>query len=383
MPENTQNSAERTYLPAERQDAILTLLTRQQTVKIPELAQLLNTTEITVRRDLAQLAQAGLIRRVRGGAMSIGTPGRADAITAQPAVQSTLSSKVGQANHPSEPPTKGTIGLMLPEPSFLWPRVVDAITVIAGEHRLQVTASESSYASANEVDLLNELASQDGTVGLIVAPTPNAATEERVWSWIRDADIPVVVTERTHPACARDFFPDSVQTNHAHGSWKAYWHFADRGHTRVAAAFTSSPTSALIEAGWRSAVDSGERIECPFIATDVYPYSSKDVNRVVERIIASSATGVFVHSDYLAIAIAQSLEQHGKRVPNDISLISVDGFAAMSSRPITVIRSSPRLLGQLSLRLLMWRINHPGELTRHISFDPQLVDNGSVTHLNA
>ena len=57
----------RDYLPAERQDMILSLLTRQSVATVPELAKLLNTTEITVRRDLTVLSDAGLLKRIRGG----------------------------------------------------------------------------------------------------------------------------------------------------------------------------------------------------------------------------------------------------------------------------------------------------------------------------
>ncbi|WP_202962038.1 DeoR family transcriptional regulator, partial [Bifidobacterium biavatii] len=64
-------ATKRDYLPAERQDMILSLLTRQNVATVQELATLLNTSDITIRRDLTTLADAGLLRRIRGGAMSV------------------------------------------------------------------------------------------------------------------------------------------------------------------------------------------------------------------------------------------------------------------------------------------------------------------------
>ncbi|AZI44533.1 DeoR/GlpR transcriptional regulator (plasmid) [Deinococcus psychrotolerans] len=52
----------------QRQTQILQLLTRQEQVSVSELSSLLSISEVTVRSDLEQLGQAGLLRRIRGGA---------------------------------------------------------------------------------------------------------------------------------------------------------------------------------------------------------------------------------------------------------------------------------------------------------------------------
>ena len=67
----------------ERHAAIATLVSRQGRVTVSELAASYGVTTETVRRDLAQLERAGLLRRVHGGAVSSGRltavePGLAD-----------------------------------------------------------------------------------------------------------------------------------------------------------------------------------------------------------------------------------------------------------------------------------------------------------------
>ncbi|GAA2569129.1 DeoR/GlpR family DNA-binding transcription regulator [Winogradskya consettensis] len=54
----------------QRQKEILDALHRDGRVDVPDLARLLGTSSITVRRDLDQLAAAGALRRVRGGAVT-------------------------------------------------------------------------------------------------------------------------------------------------------------------------------------------------------------------------------------------------------------------------------------------------------------------------
>ena len=58
-------------LPEERQRSILALLTEQGRVVASELARKFNTSEDTIRRDLRELAAAGLCKRVYGGALPV------------------------------------------------------------------------------------------------------------------------------------------------------------------------------------------------------------------------------------------------------------------------------------------------------------------------
>ena len=54
----------------ERKEKILAMLSREGKVKVSELSRLFNISEVTVRMDLADLEQKGLLSRVHGGAVS-------------------------------------------------------------------------------------------------------------------------------------------------------------------------------------------------------------------------------------------------------------------------------------------------------------------------
>lgn len=57
-------------LKAEREKLILELLQRNGTLTVSILCEQLGVSEMTIRRDLANLAQQGLLRRVHGGAVN-------------------------------------------------------------------------------------------------------------------------------------------------------------------------------------------------------------------------------------------------------------------------------------------------------------------------
>ncbi|QOL32578.1 substrate-binding domain-containing protein [Bifidobacterium eulemuris] len=379
-------TAKRDYLPAERQDMILSLLTRQSVATVPELAQLLNTTEITVRRDLTVLAKAGLLKRVRGGAMSVSdTAERIATKAALNDISSVVSERTdsgttvravdGRFELPSDQPA---IGVMLPEPSFFWPGVINHMHEIATRMGLRLITRESAYEEdIHEENILQEFADDPTVCGLIVAPNAHPEIGQRTWDWIARAALPTVAVERSQPLLQASFV-DSVRTNHHYGVRKAATHFLERGHTRVGAAFTETPTSNQILTGWKRVVNGTDRIDCPFIIDGIMPYDTRGVDDIVATVLSSNVTALLVHSDYLAIALAQALERHGKKVPQDISLISVDGFATPSSRPLTVLRSSDRDLAQAAIHTLLHRIQNPEAAARHVYIDPMLVDRGSV-----
>lgn len=377
----------RDYLPAERRDMILSLLTQQSVATVSELATLLGTTEITVRRDLAALSEAGLLKRVRGGAMSVGAANAE--IAASPALGTVLSERspsgaptIRTASRTVElAPDQPAIGVMLPEPSFFWPGVINHMHEAATRLGLRLITRQSAYEDdLNEAGILQDFADDPTVCGIIAAPNAHPETGRRTWQWIEEATLPVVAIEREQPAITSRYV-DSVRTNHHYGVRKAAVHFLQHGHHSIGAAFNYSPTSEQIRSGWQQVCESIDDINCPFIFDDIQPYDTKGVDDIVDKILLSGVTAMLVHSDYLAIAIAQTLQRRGKQVPQDISLISIDGFATPSSRPLTVLRSSDRDLAEEAITTLMERIQNPQAAIRHVFVDPTLVDRGSVADL--
>jgi DeoR/GlpR family transcriptional regulator of sugar metabolism len=64
-------------LASQRQDRILAEVRAHGAVRVADLVEQLDVSEMTVRRDITELDRAGLVRRVHGGAVAAdGGPGR-------------------------------------------------------------------------------------------------------------------------------------------------------------------------------------------------------------------------------------------------------------------------------------------------------------------
>ena len=59
-------------LAAQRQSLILKEVSARGAARIAELAEILDVSEMTVRRDIDVLAEQGLVDKVHGGATSVG-----------------------------------------------------------------------------------------------------------------------------------------------------------------------------------------------------------------------------------------------------------------------------------------------------------------------
>lgn len=103
----------------ERHQAIATLVLQQGRVTVSEVALSFGVTTETVRRDLAQLERAGLLRRVHGGAVSTST------VTA---VEPGLADRDATSAHQKDLIAKAALALLPPSGGSL---VLDAGTTTA------------------------------------------------------------------------------------------------------------------------------------------------------------------------------------------------------------------------------------------------------------
>lgn len=84
-------------LTRERHALILNLLAREGRVLAPQLAQQMNVTEDTVRRDLRDLAAAGLCQKVYGGAVLLPAPPDGGTMMQRQHLQAAIKSRLANA----------------------------------------------------------------------------------------------------------------------------------------------------------------------------------------------------------------------------------------------------------------------------------------------
>ena len=104
----------------------------------------------------------------------------------------------------------------------------------------------------------------------------------------------------------------------------------------------------------------------------------------LEGLVASGAdfTAVFTIADMMALAVIKVLTGRGKRVPDDCSVIGIDGldYSLYSIPTLTTVVQPAAELAHESARLILDLVRGKGE-NRHCVFPAAIREGGSVRRL--
>ena len=346
---------------SDRQRDVLDLVESRGTIRVSDLAHELGISPATARRDVTALAVAQLVQRTHGGAR---------ALTDEPQrslrrVESLRSTDAG------------AIGMLVPSLEFYWPDVARGAEAAAREHGFSIMLRESEYRAVDELGDVDRLISA-GARGLLLAPTLDGPTGERMLAWLARSPVPTVLLERDAAASELHEGIDTVVTDHTHGAQKAARHLADRGHLKVGAVLSqNSPHTSAIRRAW---VNSCERLGLALpLAVDatVPPRADPGYHAVIDQVLdaarSSGTSALLVHSDIDAIQLVQHADDRGIAIPGDLSVVSYDDqVAAMNHPALTAIRPPREDIGRTAFELLAARLADPARPTHRVAIGPAL-----------
>src|SRR6478609_3018674 len=354
-------------LGAERRAYVLAALGRDGVVRISQLIDELGVAPVTLRRDLAQMEQEGLLVRVHGGAVPTGDAVSTGAIPDSGAIVAA-----------------GSIAVLVPSLNYYWPGVVRGAETAAKRFGMGVVLRGASYELQDERPVLERLIRTENVRGLIVAPNTDTAHAQDVIQWLAECGTPSVLVERDAVLLPEGAPVESVTTDHALGAVLAARHLASLGHHKVGLIISrDSPTSRKITSGWHAASAELDLTPTDHFESILPPRTSPEFSSVVDAALDSAlATGVtalVVHSDPEAMAFVDLALNRGISVPHDLSVIAYDDEVAELFTPALTAVSPPRGgVGQAAVDLLIRRLEDPDRPVHRVVLSPTLNVRGST-----
>jgi len=344
-----------------RREAILELLRRDGAVRVSELTESTGVTPVTIRRDILQLEEEGIVRRVHGGAVLI------QERSAEP------------SNDPDVMQTgSGRIGMLVPSLDYYWPGVIDGAQQEAARHGLTVVLRGSSYEADDLLPHIDYLLSRAHAAGLILAPNMNAAHSAEALESLAASGVPVVLVERTAVVGPFHTTVESVVSDHSQGAAIAMRHLAELGHRRIGlAVIGDSPTSPHLRHGWLTArqelgIDDLEVVDETFADSRDSSWSTT-VDLILDKCLAIGTTALLVHADQAAASITQRCETRGLSVPGDLSVVAYDDeVAELFTPPLTAVRPPRASVGRAAMNLVVERLRDPNRPAHNIVITPSL-----------
>ncbi|WP_031088976.1 substrate-binding domain-containing protein [Streptomyces sp. NRRL WC-3549] len=369
-----------------RRKRILAVVHARGAVKVSALAEELEVSVVTLRRDVEELSQEGKLRRghgvvrpVAGAAVPPARSGPAAGSARRPA---TARGAAGGAAGED-----GVICLVVPERhSYLYETLHGARTALeeAGARITLHIAPQSAGAERPQV----EQALAGGARGLLIAPRwRSAAGEEADYGWLAEVGVPTVLMERRPRPGSALHALDSVCSDHWYGVHLAVDHLVSLGHRRIVlAARDDSPTARSVRAAFAEIAAARPQVEdwtvvisSPNAGPGEPGSPPQDAPDLAALLRERGATGAVLHGDEDALMLVQRLAENGVRVPQDCSVVAYDDVvAALGGTPLTAVAPPRAEIGRAAAGLLLHRLAHPGGAVRRVQLLPSLEVRGSA-----
>ena len=268
-----------------------------------------------------------------------------------------------------------SIGLVIPEPTTRlfgdpwFPVVLRGISKAFGARGLQlVLLMPQSGAEDERLEQYVAAGHVDGV--LLFSLHGDHPLPQRLMA----RGIPTVVSGQP-PRGAGVAFVDADNRN---GAASAVAHLLDRGCRRVATVSGQAdlPAARHRLEGYRDALEAAGRPIDPSLEEDG-DFTSEGAARAMRLLLERhpDLDGVFVASDWMAVAVLQVLQEAGRHVPEDVSVVGFDDqpIARTAKPPLTTVRQPVDEMTDEMVRLLTEQINSRDHLPRHVIFPTQLI----------
>ncbi|MFJ6852205.1 substrate-binding domain-containing protein [Streptomyces sp. NPDC091271] len=359
-----------------RRKRILAVVHARGAVKVSSLADELDVSAVTLRRDVEELARTGMLRRGHGVVRPMGDATRTTAVPA---------ARNGE-------PAGDAIALVVPERhSYLYETLYGARTALEEAGKRITLHITPQMAGAERPQVEQALAA--GVSGLLIAPRwRSAAGEEADYEWLAELEVPTVLMERRPRSGSALHAMDSVCSDHWYGIHLAVDHLISLGHRRlVLAARNDSPTARSIRAAFADIAASRPEVEDWSVvlsspnAGPGEPGTREVVPDLTALLRERGVTGAVLHGDEDALMLVQRLAENGFRVPRDCSVVAYDDVvAALGSTALTAVAPPRAEIGRAAAELLLHRLAHPAGTTgpvRRVELLPRLEVRGSTQEL--
>jgi DNA-binding LacI/PurR family transcriptional regulator len=335
-----------------------------------ELAEQYGVSSVTVKRALRDLADEGLLVRIKrkGTFVSPRTSGR--------------SVSAG-----SSPRTK-TLALIIPDIedlfiSEIYRGVADAAR--QGGYRVSIVSSDREVQK--EAENIREVGKR-GEEGAVIFPNWGRANAEQVFE-LKRAKFPFVLVNRYF----RDIQTDYVVADNRAGACEAVEHLIRLGHRRIgcigwveSTAVDDRLTGYRLALG-RHGIPCDEKLVRSILddGSDKYagiePASGgyQEMRRLLQ--LKPRPTAVFAVSDRLAVGAMRAITEAGLRIPDDVALVGFDDVRYAADLDLTTVAQPAFETGKKATEILIHRIEQGEdrdiERFRQVVLPAKLIVRGS------
>ncbi len=267
--------------------------------------------------------------------------------------------------------------------SYIFPKTIQGIEKVLFESGYSVQISFTNNTLEREKSILEDLLSRDDVAGVIVEgtksglPNPNIPLYRRLLA----KKVPVLFINTYYP----ELDVPHISLNDVAAAEMAVNYLIAKGHQRIGAILKLDDGQGRLRyLGYLSAMEAAgypvtdSRIV--WIDTDESKQLAYCADKILNRV--EECTALFCYNDQVAFQLIRILLQKGIRVPEDVSVISIDDsdLTLHSEVPITSLPHPKEKLGEKAAEVLLQLIvGRKKDAT--FEFDTRVVERESVKYI--
>lgn len=245
-------------------------------------------------------------------------------------------------------------------------------TIISGieQHLRKCGYFFLTVAHRHDPELLNrysQLLSERGVEGIITVDTT-----------VQEAPVLPTVAVAGHKKLKG---VTNIVLDHERAAILALGHLKELSHKRIAF-MKGNPLSSDAEDRWEAIARVAEQLGLNVDPDLTVQIDSDDPTPMLgypfaKQLLARNKpfTALFAYNDISAIGAIRALQEHGLRVPQDVSVVGFDDIpgAAFHSPSLTTVRQPLNRMGQVAAQSLLERIEGNQDYPSEIAIEPELV----------
>lgn len=277
--------------------------------------------------------------------------------------------------------------------NYIFPKIIQGIEQVLSGQGFQVQISFTNNSFTREEEILESLLEQD-LGGLIIEGTKSALPNPNLFLYRRlmEREVPILFLNSGYRELACPVASlDDLEAGRA-----AARHFLELGHRKLGGLLKSDDGQGCLR--YQGFLEELKRAGVPLDGSRFVWFDTGDTGhfsdmekRILRRF--SGCTGILCYNDSAAVELMELLKKNGIRVPEDLSLVSIDDtdLAVYGDVGLTSVHHPKEVLGEAAARLLLSMIgkNNLGfskeeEMPEQFSdflFEARLVKRESVKDL--
>lgn len=322
-----------------------------------ELTERFGVSRQTVRKAVGLLEEQGTVRRVRGSGTYVSFDRREN---------------LEQRNRIAVVTTYVD--------SYIFPKTIQGIEKVLFERGYSVQISFTNNTLEREKNVLTDLISRDDVAGIIVEGTKSGLPNPNLYLYrqLLGRKIPIIFINTYYP----ELDAPHVSLNDVKAAETAVNYLIGKGHKNIGAILKLDDGQGRLRyLGYLKAMEAaGLKVtdsRMVWIDTD----ESKQLNYCRDKILnrVEECSALFCYNDQIAFQLIRMLTERGIRVPEDVSVISVDDsdLALHSEIPITSLPHPKEKLGAKAAEMLLDMIEGRKK-DATFEFDTRVVERETV-----